>query len=46
MKQKEDRVLLAHLVIVVGSRQILLWDMEEDGKLVDEPKLCGRGKGM
>jgi hypothetical protein len=29
----------AHLVIIVGSRHILLWDMDKDGKLVDEPRL-------
>ena len=43
MKQKEDRVLLANLVIVVGSRQILLWNMKEDGKLDDEPVGIERG---
>jgi hypothetical protein len=30
----------AHLVIIVGSRQILLWDMNKEGKL-SEPCLVG-----
>jgi hypothetical protein len=33
--------LLAHLVIIVGSRHILLWDMDKDGNLADEPRLVG-----
>ena len=31
----------AHLVIIVGSRHILLWDMDKDGNLADEPCLVG-----
>jgi hypothetical protein len=31
----------AHLVIIVGSRHILLWDMDKEGKLADEPRLVG-----
>jgi len=33
--------LRAHLVIIVGSRHILLWDMKEDGDLTNEPRLVG-----
>jgi len=31
--------LRAHLVIVVGSRHILLWDMDKMGDLALEPRL-------
>ena len=31
----------AHLVIIVGSRHILLWDMDKEGILADEPRLVG-----
>ena len=31
--------LQAHFVIVVGSRHILLWDMNKDGLLAPEPRL-------
>jgi len=31
--------LQAHFVIVVGSRHILLWDMDEEGNLAAEPRL-------
>ena len=31
--------LQAHLVIIVGSRHILLWDMDEEGELAVEPRL-------
>jgi len=31
--------LRAHLVIIVGSRHILLWDMDKEGKLAAEPRL-------
>ena len=30
-----------HLVILVGSRHILLWDMNMKGELTDEPRLVG-----
>jgi hypothetical protein len=30
-------VMRAHLVIVVGSRHILLWDMDSDGVLAEYP---------
>jgi hypothetical protein len=30
-----------HLVIIVESRHILLWDMDKDGNLADEPRLVG-----
>jgi len=35
------RKLRAHLVIIVGSRHILLWDMNSEGKLAEEPCLVG-----
>ena len=31
--------LQAHLVIIVGSRHILLWDMDKEGNLALEPHL-------
>ena len=31
--------LRAHLVIIVGSRHILLWDMDDTGTLAAEPRL-------
>ena len=34
-------VLKAHLVVVVGSRHILLWDMDHDGELAEMPRLVG-----
>jgi len=37
----EGLKMQAHLVIIVGSRQILLWDMDKDGNLADEPRLVG-----
>jgi hypothetical protein len=33
--------LQAHLVIIVGSRHILLWDMDKDGNLANGPRLVG-----
>ncbi|KIX01367.1 uncharacterized protein Z518_09092 [Rhinocladiella mackenziei CBS 650.93] len=36
---EESLELQAHLVIVVGSRHILLWDMDKDGNLAAEPRL-------
>jgi hypothetical protein len=35
----------AHLIIIVGSRHILLWDMDKDGKLHDNPQLV-EGPGV
>ena len=32
--------LRAHLVIIVGSRHILLWDMDKEGNLATEPRLA------
>jgi hypothetical protein len=37
----EQLEMRAHLVIIVGSHQILLWDMNKDGNLADEPRLVG-----
>jgi hypothetical protein len=37
----EGLEIRAHLVIIVGSRHILLWDMDKDGNLADEPRLVG-----
>jgi hypothetical protein len=38
-KKLGGRSLKAHVVVVVGSRQILVWDMDDDGELVGEPDL-------
>lgn len=41
-KLKEGGFLLkAHLVVVVGSRHVLLWDMDHDGELAEMPSLVG-----
>ena len=41
-KLKEGGFLLkAYLVVVVGSRHILLWDMDHDGELAEMPSLVG-----
>jgi hypothetical protein len=41
-KLKEGGFLLkAHLVVVVGSRHVLLWDMDHDGELAETPSLVG-----
>jgi len=37
--EKESLELQAHFVIIVGSRQILLWDMDKEGNLAAEPRL-------
>jgi hypothetical protein len=37
----EELEMRAHMVIIVGSRHILLWDMDKDGNLADEPGLVG-----
>ena len=37
--EKRSLELQAHLVIIVGSRHILLWDMDKDGNLAAEPRL-------
>ena len=37
----EGLEMRAHLVIFVGLRHILLWDMDKDGNLADEPRLVG-----
>ena len=36
-----ERKLWAHLVLIVGSRQIVIWDLDENGALMGEPKLAG-----
>ncbi len=39
-KLKDEGLLLkAHVVIVVGSRHVLVWDMDSDGKLTHAPDL-------
>ena len=38
--EKGSLELQAHLVIIVGSRHILLWDMDEEGNLATEPRLA------
>jgi hypothetical protein len=37
----EGLEMQAHLVLIVGSRHILLWDMDKDGNLADKPRLVG-----
>ena len=37
---EDGLVMHAHIVVVIGSRHILLWNME-DGKLVENPILVG-----
>ena len=37
--KKQNLELKAHLVIIVGSRHILLWDMDKEGNLAAEPRL-------
>jgi hypothetical protein len=39
LMEKQSLELRAHLVIIVGSRHILLWDMEKEGNLAAEPRL-------
>ena len=39
MAKEQKLEILAHLVIMVGSRHILLWDMDKEGKLAVEPRL-------
>lgn len=34
-------VLKADLVVIVGSRHVLLWDMDHDGELAEMPRLVG-----
>ncbi len=38
--------LQAHLVIIVGSRHILLWDMDKEGNLTSEPRLVKTSKRL
>ena len=46
-KRLEDGNFLmrAHLVLIVGSRHILMWDMDCSGELVGEPYLVGKRQG-
>ena len=37
--KKQNLELKAHLVIIVGSRHILLWDMDKEGRLSSKPSL-------
>ena len=37
--KEQSLELQAHLVIIVGSRHILLWDMDKEGNLAAEPRL-------
>ena len=37
----EGLEIRAHFVIIVGSRHILLWDMDKDGNLANQPRLVG-----
>ena len=40
-KLAKDRglLVLGHIVIIVGSRHILMWDMNREGMLADKPYL-------
>jgi hypothetical protein len=38
-EQVGGRELRAHLVLVVGSRQLLVWDMDGNGKWIGRPEL-------
>jgi hypothetical protein len=42
MLLEDGRSLKAHIVIIIGSRQILVWDMDGDGKLAEAPDLVER----
>lgn len=39
LMEERSLELQAHLVIIVGSRHILLWDMDKEGNLAAEPHL-------
>ena len=41
MVKEKGLEMRAHLVIIVGSRHILLWDMDKEGNLAEEPCLAG-----
>jgi hypothetical protein len=45
LMEKQSLELQAHLVIIVGSRHILLWDMEKEGNLAAEPRLVEMPSG-
>lgn len=34
-----ERAFHTHLVLVVGSRQVLVWDMDREGRWIGEPML-------
>jgi hypothetical protein len=38
---KKGLEMRAYLVIIVGSRHILLWEMNDNGDLANEPRLVG-----
>ena len=38
----EGLLLKAHVVVVIGSRHILVWDMDSEGKLAEVPDLVGQ----
>ena len=38
-KQLKGLSLKASIVVIIGSRQILVWDMDADGNLMGEPDL-------
>ena len=37
-----DRAFHAHLVLVIGSRKILVWEMDMNGDWVGQPVLAGK----
>jgi hypothetical protein len=38
--KSEGLEIRSTLVVIVGSRHILLWDMDDDGNLANEPSLA------
>ena len=36
-----ERKLWAHSVLIVGSRQIVIWDLDKNGAWIGKPKLAG-----
>ena len=39
LMKEQGLELRAHLVIIVGSRHTLLWDMDKEGNLAAKPRL-------
>ncbi|KAG0136190.1 hypothetical protein HOY82DRAFT_625829 [Tuber indicum] len=39
-EEAKGRQFHAHLIVVIGSRQILIWDMDQDGNWIGKPRLA------